>query len=287
MTWLALAAILAGWNGPGPSTLSASVWGAEGHRIVCEIAWRRMTPEARAMVTTIRAADPDSGPNFPDSCIWADRVRGSTHRFSATYHYVNIPAGVSGFDLARDCGDPEKRCAPWAIRHYAVVLADPRSSPIFRAEALKFLAHFVGDLHQPLHAGRPGDLGGNTVFAEFFDLRGRNGALPNLHAIWDSGIPDRAGLVWPDSAVGLDREVTGPDLEQWESSSVVDWTNESYRTVEEFVYRLPEGNRIDDAYYEQAIEISRAALKRGGVRLAGLLNRIAAGRFNPDRLGIP
>ncbi len=239
------------------------------------------------MVTTIRAADPDSGPNFPDSCIWADRVRGSTHRFSATYHYVNIPAGVSGFDLARDCGDPEKRCAPWAIRHYAVVLADPRSSPIFRAEALKFLAHFVGDLHQPLHAGRPGDLGGNLVPVDFFGHTGRNGARPNLHSVWDSAILERGGFTWPDTALALAAEITAEEAGRWEESTVLDWTNESFRTAEALVYRLPEANRIDQTYYEQALATSRTALKRAGVRLAHLLNQIAAGRFESARLGIP
>jgi hypothetical protein len=272
----------------GPSeNATVVVWGGEGHRIVCEIAWQRMTPAARAMVNSIRAADPDSGSSFPESCNWADRVRGTTHQYTNTYHYINVPAGSGGVDLARDCGDPEKRCVPWAIQHYAVVLADPRSSPIYRAEALKFLAHFIGDLHQPLHAGRPEDLGGNRIRADFFGMRGRNGDSLNLHAIWDSAILDRGHLTWPDSALALNAQITPREAAEWEKSTVLDWTNESYRGSEEVVYRLPEGKRIDEAYYRAGLALSRSALQRAGVRLAGVLNRIAEGTFSPGTLGVP
>jgi hypothetical protein len=261
------------------------VWGGEGHRIVCEIAWQRLTPAARALVTAIRAADPDSGSSFPESCLWADRVRATTHRYTNTYHYINIPPGVAGVDLARDCADEERRCAPWAIKHYAVVLADPRSSAIYRAEALKFLAHFVGDLHQPLHAGRPEDLGGNRILVDFFGRHGRNGDSLNLHTVWDSSILDRGHLVWPDSALALNAEIAPKEAAEWEKSTVLDWTNESYRASEELVYRLPDGKRIDEAYYQAGLTLSRTALQRAGVRLAHLLNQMAAGTFSPASLG--
>ncbi len=267
--------------------LPAMVWGGEGHRIVCEIAWQRLSPAARTMIATIRAADPDSTASFVESCLWADRVRGTTHRYTSSYHYINIPAGVAGVEPTRDCGDQEKRCAPWAIRNYAEVLADPRSSPIYRAEALKFLAHFVGDLHQPLHAGRPEDLGGNHVKVDFFGRRTQAGDSLNLHTIWDSSILDWAHLIWPDSALALNAEITPKEATVWEAGTVLDWTNESYRASEEVVYRLPAGNRVDQAYAARAIVLARNALKRAGVRLAGLLNAIAAGRFVPDSLGWP
>ncbi len=264
----------------------AMMWGGEGHRIVCEIAWEHLTPKARAMVNTIRAADPDSTPSFVESCLWADRVRGTTHRYTSAYHYINIPAGVAGVDLARDCADQEKRCAPWAIRNYAEVLADPRSSPIYKAEALKFLAHFIGDLHQPLHAGRPEDLGGNRILVDFYGMRGRNGDSLNLHSIWDSAILDRGKVIGPDSAAALGREITAQQAAAWEKSSVIDWTNESYRADEDLVYRLPEDKRIDDAYFTRALALSRTALQRAGIRLAWVLNQIADGTFQPGTLGM-
>lgn len=267
------------------SSPSPVMWGSEGHRIVCEIAWQRMTPAARTMVNTIRAADPDSSANFADSCNWADRVRAN-YPYANTYHYINIPSGSSGVDLARDCADQEKRCAPWAIANYANVLADPRSSPTYKAEALKFLAHFIGDLHQPLHAGRPEDLGGNLIRVEFFGLRGRNGDSLNLHAVWDVSIIERGKLTWPDSAIALNQAITGQEAVDWGNSTVLDWTNESFRASEDLVYRLPGDKRIDDDYYRSGLTLSRTAIQKAGVRLAMILNEIAGGTFRPETLGI-
>ncbi|HLB53703.1 MAG TPA: S1/P1 nuclease [Gemmatimonadales bacterium] len=270
--------------GPGPGP-GPAMWGLEGHRIVCEIAYQRLTPAARSMVLTIRAADPDSGSSFADSCLWADRVRSTTHRQTNAYHYINIPPGSAGADLARDCADPDRRCAPWAIKHYALVLREPGAA-LERAEALKFLAHFVGDIHQPLHAGRSGDLGGNTIRVDFFGQRDANGDSLNLHRVWDSSILERAGLGWPDSVSALHAEITPAEAAAWENSGPLGWVDESYREDESLVYQLPPGNRIDAEYFGRAIAVSRLRLKQAAVRLAELLNRIAAGTLDGS-LGMP
>lgn len=268
------------------STPNPVMWGSEGHRIVCEITWQRMTPAARTMVNSIRAADPDPGTSFVDSCNWADRVR-ATYPYASTYHYINIPSRTSGVDTARDCGDQGKRCAPWAIANYASVLADPRSSPIYKAEALKFLTHFVGDLHQPLHAGRPEDRGGNGILAEFFGMRGRNGDSLNLHAVWDVYILEKGRVTWPDSALALNHEITDAQAAEWARSNVLDWTNESFHASEDMVYRLPADRRIDQDYYLSGLAYSRTAMEKAGVRLAMILNQIAEGAFQTGSLGVP
>lgn len=255
-------------------------WGGDGHRLVCDLAWRRLTPAAQAMVRNLRAADPDSGASFPESCLWADRVRSTTHRSTNAYHYINVPAGSSGADLARDCPDP-RRCAPWAIQHYAEVLLDSSLTPLLRAEALKFVAHFVGDIHQPLHAGRPDDLGGNTIRVDFFGQRTPAGDSLNLHSVWDSGILQRGGITWPDSLAALEAEITPEVARRWETPNVLVWVHESYRASEDLVYRLPEGRRIDPAYFRSGLVLSRQVLQRAAVRLAFLLNRIADRSLDP------
>ncbi|MGQ0702897.1 MAG: S1/P1 nuclease [Gemmatimonadales bacterium] len=280
MTAILLGLLLAGGAGPNP----LAVWGREGHQIACEIAWQRMTPAAHAMVRALRLADPDSGATFPASCLWADRVRSSTHRYTNAYHYINIPAGAGKADPDRDCGDPARRCAPWAIRYYAGVLLDSTASILTRAQGLKFLAHFVGDLHQPLHAGRPQDLGGNTIKVEFLGRRLQNGDSLNLHWVWDSSILERLALVWPDSALALNAEISRSEAALWDDLDVLGWTNESYRLAEAIVYPLAEGNRIDPEYVERARPVVRLRLKQAGVRLASLLNRIAARTLDPAKL---
>ncbi len=260
------------------------VWGGVGHRLVCDMAWRRLTPAAQALVRELRAADPDSGPSFPDSCDWADRVRSTTHTFTNAYHYINVPAGVAGADLDRDCGHAERRCAPWAIQHYSAVMLDRAATPLQRAEALKFIGHFVGDIHQPLHAGRPGDLGGNTIRVDFFGRRTPNGDSLNLHSVWDTGILQHGGITWPDSLPALEAGITAGLAAQWETVNVLVWVQESYRASEDLVYRIPQDRRIEDAYFRSALAHSRTVLQRGAVRLALLLNRIADRTLDPQAM---
>jgi hypothetical protein len=239
------------------------------------------------MVVGIRAVDPDSGASFAESCLWADRVRSTTHRETSAYHYINVPAGAAGPNLARDCGDPARRCAPWAIHHYARILAEPAAGPLARAEALKFLTHFIGDIHQPLHAGRPEDLGGNDIRVDFFGARSTRGDSLNLHSVWDSAILDRGGLAWPDSVTALSVEITTEDAAAWETPDIMAWVNESYRTSEHLAYRLPRPGSIDADYFERGLAASRIAIKRAAVRLAWVLNRVAAGKLDLILAGAP
>lgn len=260
-------------------------WGAEGHRIVCEIAWQRLTPAARQLVGTLLRNEPD--PVFARTCTWADEVRSTTHRHTAAYHYINIPAGAEGVDLARDCGDADRRCIVWAIHHYASRLTERSRSHQERNEALKFVAHFVGDLHQPLHAGRPEDLGGNRVQVSFFGNTGTPERPLNLHSVWDSAILRRAEHSWPKSGHRLNAQITPFDAERWETLDVSGWTNESYRIADRFAYStLPEDGLIGNFYYRPALGYSEAQLQKAGVRLAYLLNHAANGTLTLPKLPI-
>ena len=255
---------------------STHVWGGDGHRLVCEIAFRHLAPEGKMLVSQLRATE---SVTFAESCTWADEVRDQRPE-TYNYHFINIPPGQSGMNMTRDCGDPAKRCAPWAIKHYAIILADANKSTLERGEALKFLSHFVGDLHQPLHAGRPAELGGNRVYVLFFGDRGTEGRQINLHSVWDGRILGRANLRWPHSADQLIAEITTPDVSSWANSDVVAWTNESYRIDEDFVYSIPNGGDIQQTYYDRALSISRRRIQQAGIRLAHVINEAARGRTN-------
>jgi hypothetical protein len=212
-------------------------------------------------------------------------VRDSTHPHTTAYHYVNIPAGARGFDMARDCGDPKRRCIVWAIDHYARILSDRSRPHGERNEALKFVAHFVGDLHQPLHAGRPGDRGGNDMRVRFFGSAGPPERPLNLHRVWDAEILHRAGHRWRPSAQRLHARTTPAESAAWATLDIVGWTNESFRIADEFAYpELPRDRHIGTAYYARALEISERQIQRAGVRLALLLNRAASGRLDMPRL---
>jgi nuclease S1 len=250
---------------------SNSMWGEEGHRIVCEIAAQRLSAAGRALVSELLAPESQT---LPGICTWADSVRSTTHRQTSAYHYINLPRGAQTVDLARDCADVEKRCVIWAIEHYARILAD-RSKPLGeRCEALKFVAHFVGDLHQPLHVSYADDQGGNLTRVEFFGDAGRPDRPRDLHSVWDTRILTRAGAQWQPWAARLGQAITPEDARRWETIDVIGWANESYAITSGFIYaRLPADRRISDDYYAPALQQAEVQLQKAGVRLAYLLNR--------------
>jgi hypothetical protein len=215
---------------------------------------------------------------FVDSCVWADSIKEDRPE-TYDYHFVNIPAGERGFNEERYCAAP-KRCAPWAIVHYARILGDTKANTNARSDALKFVLHFVGDLHQPLHAGRPGDRGGNTVFVDFFGDTGNPERRNHLHSVWDAQMLRRANMTWPNASNDLYRQIVPDEARSWETLNVAEWANESFRLDEEFVYgKLASNGRIRNTYYKPALGIIEAQIMKAGVRLAHLINSAAAGKL--------
>ncbi len=250
-------------------------WGAEGHRIVCEIAWQRLTPAGQEFVRRLLE---DGRAAFVESCSWADGARSSTHPHTDRYHFVNIPAGSSGLDMTRDCAPSVGRCVTWAIAHYGLALQNSDVDAAQRAVALKFLSHFVADLHQPLHAGHLVDLGGNRIVVRV-ELSPCAESV-NLHALWDAVVLCHGGLAWPEGAGALGGAVTPEQAAFWSNVDVVGWTNESFRLAEDFAYRISRDRVIDRAYLTRAVFIAREQLQRAGVRLAFLINSAVAGRLD-------
>jgi hypothetical protein len=130
-------------------------WGGEGHRIVANIAEARLTPAAKAQILLLL-----DGAHLADVASWADEVRRDRPGTS-NGHYVDIPYEASSYDASRDCKPTDRGdCGIAEIDRAERVLSYTSQSKAARVEALKFLVHFVGDLHQPLHETAPGfDIG--------------------------------------------------------------------------------------------------------------------------------
>lgn len=270
----------------------ALAWSSQAHEIICEIAWQRFTPAAKKLVRDLRRVDREAWKTFSASCAWADAVRERDGDYAATstYHYVNVPPGVAGVAPERDCDEP-KRCVTWAIAHYGRQLADRTVASRTRADALKFLAHFIGDVHQPLHVGRAADRGGNEIAVDFLGDFGscRRGKERDLHEVWDRTFLERAGDRWPQAAERLAKAISPAQAATWSSTDILAWANESYRLCESFVYDLPRSvrhcgqrryARIDEHYSRKALRISRERLQQAGVRLAHVID-LAARRKLP------
>lgn len=239
-----------------------SAWGAAGHKIVCEIAFRELDSNARAQVEQLLEADPDYD-RFANSCVWADEIKKKDrYERYERLHYVNAPRGISS--MPSECA---RGCVLSAIREEAQALRTG-SSQARRLEALKFLGHFVGDLHQPLHVSYEDDRGGNNVTVRFHSNPQR------LHKIWDSVLIGQKSGNWRRIASQLFRSITPDNRTQWASRSPLSWANESLEIVVQRVYDFAPGEDLADDYYRKNIQIVDERLMAAGVRLGALLNRV-------------
>src|SRR5262249_16710726 len=133
-------------------------WGGEGHRIIARIALSLMTSEAADQARALLDAE-----DFVAVSTWADAVR-SERTASATWHFLGIPLDQPTYIAERDCAPTEHGdCVIAALVRARAAIGDPGRTADQRREALKFLIHFVGDFHQPLHDIGNHDRGGNEV----------------------------------------------------------------------------------------------------------------------------
>jgi hypothetical protein len=166
----------------------ALAWGPQGHRTVGAIADRLLTPKAQATVAQLLAADRDKFGNpsgrttLEEVSVWADEISG-TPAAHARWHYDNAPVCGTVAE-AHFCRDGE--CGSEQLKRLILVLRDPGASPRERNEALKWVVHLVGDLHQPLHAADNDDRGGNSVQVALAGVKTRG--RESLHRAWDNDL---------------------------------------------------------------------------------------------------
>ena len=264
----------------------AYAWGDLAHQVICEIAFQELTPSARTEVRRLVRKDPD--PNFrrfSTACTWADHPRKRRDE-----HFLNLPRTHTAVaDADRTCPLADT-CLLTAIEADTAVLKDTAASDTDKLKALKFLGHWVGDLHQPLHISFQDDRGGNEV--------GETGPCNNsLHAVWDTCLITRG--IGPQAAnvvTSLRAELTDTDRQAWTQGDMVTWANESYQiTISpnvEYCIQVDSTCQyaVDNATFEEgetkrkvAVNASyitthtptvRSRLLKAGVRLGHLLNGV-------------
>jgi hypothetical protein len=243
-----------------------------------------------------------------DASTWPDDIRGIRPEASP-WHYIDVPRGTTHREVEKFC-DPKEGCVTRAITDQLAILRSAEADPQKRADALRFVIHFVGDLHQPLHAITNNDQGGNCVPVAFFDAlpQVRNpqteGYAPNLHGVWDTNILERAttGKTVDQVATELDESFRGK-MAGWQKgpANVDAWAWESYQLAVRKVYgKLPVAIPVEnpqpikactdddhvsarmlnlnehlaDPYQDMAVPIVRKRLAQAGARLAFLLNQL-------------
>ena len=275
MKWTIATALLVAAMGHGSPSMA---WAERGHRLVGELAERQLNPVTRRAIADLLEGEPE--PTLGGIAYWADALRGSDpDRFAATsrWHYVKMTTGTCALDRTLDC--PDGACVVGAIEAQAKILSDPARPREERRDALKFLVHFVGDVHQPLHAGHRDDRGGNTAELvlrtaippeAYAREHYRDGVMQtNLHALWDYYVLESANETAAQHADRLDAPgwPARPDT----ITPATAWAAESCRVTDRVDFYPAESN-LDEGDLIAARPVAEQRIRQAAFRLAALLD---------------
>jgi hypothetical protein len=275
--WIAAIAALLTFAAP-----AAAYW-EYGHESVARIAWLQMRPDTRkAVAALLRDSALLETPTCPartieQASIWADCIKPLDERFAYAYnwHFQNVEI-CKPFNLKSPCKDGD--CVSAQIARQARLLANPAVPKREKVMALAFLVHFVGDLHQPMHAGDHADLGGNKVPANYGIIGGRT----NLHSIWDGWLAERAISTPPSGPDALLATISAGERARIGGGTVEQWSEEMWGKARDLAYRTLLGDPCGDApvgrptlteaQVRALIPDVRQNVVEGGIRLARLLD---------------
>jgi nuclease S1 len=280
---------------PSPMlTRPAFAWGDEGHKVIGLIATHFLDPDVLAKVNQILAADGThlTAKDIASEATWADKYRDSDRHTPHPVHYTKthdwhfVDLEISSPDLSAACfgrpplptgtkatSGPAHDCVVDKIEQFAAELGNPSTSALERRRALQFLLHFVGDIHQPLHASDDQDKGGN-------DKHVSGGGIPanNLHHDWDTEFVKKLGPDPQTIAQTLIADISSSNQSHWSSGTADDWAMESFKVSKEHTYgKLPAPSSagtysLTPSYVDDATTVVGEQLSKAGVRLAFVLN---------------
>ncbi len=270
----------------------AYCWWETGHRVVARLAADHLTPAARTRLAQLLSV-PDTPAAVADALAaastWPDETKAQTK--TGDWHYIDLALQDDKSDIPERCH--HDNCVTARIRLFAAQLADHAANPgISDLDALRYLVHFVGDVHQPLHTVSDADLGGNCEHVD-----PPIDTASNLHAVWDGVIVNAVNPSDRELAADLDRNLHSfsPQLQaDLALGNQDDWAWESHKLAIRNVYQklsiptepvlfpkncheapLAVSNltlRLPSSYIDDMKPVIREQLTKAGLRLARLLN---------------
>jgi hypothetical protein len=251
--------------------MQVQAFGSNAHLIIGYIAEERVCDSTRMALEPLL-----DGYSLAEAGLWADKIRGySQWDYAKPWHYMNVPDGVAIAD-ARRSAKGDVLAAIQEMDHQLDGPAHNNEQDLKgQADTLRFLVHFIADIHQPLHVGRRDDLGGNKIKVTFEPAPGKRPKKSNLHRYWDSDVLNMA--VENPQAYAADLMTRKqPDLAGWQPGDPLDWATESMAfRGEVYNFQVGEGGvptRLDAAYRARALEILDQRLVLAGLRLAATLD---------------
>lgn len=272
-------------------------WSKEGHMMTCKIAQELLVPDA-AHVVRMLLPDYANG-DLSALCVWPDQIRHwYRYRWSSPLHFIDTPDDACSFDYSRDCHDThggKDMCVAGAIKNFTSQLSHYHHGTSDRrynmTEALLFLSHFMGDIHQPMHVGFTSDEGGNTIDLRWFRHKS------NLHHVWDREIILTAAADFFDKDMeSLQKAIQAnfthglwsDDITTWKdcddlSACINKYAMESINMACKWGYKGVEaGETLSDDYFNSRMPIVMKRIAQGGVRLSMILNRVLGGASSTE-----
>ena len=243
--------------------ISLISWDYKGHKAVAIIAENHLNPNVKTNVAKLLR-----GEKMSDVASWADDIKSEpAYRSTASWHYLNLPAGLTYEQFSQTITSENQPTIYSAIINCEEQLVSKSTTLNQKQVALKFLIHFVGDAHQPMHVSRTEDKGGNNIEVKF------DNAELSLHALWDGKLIDHEGL--SDKQIAKEYDTATPEqISKWQSDPVIIWLWESYQ-ISTILYKEVEANNdLDEQYYKDHINVVHNRIEKAGIRLAGELNRL-------------
>jgi nuclease S1 len=253
---------------------SAQAWGPDGHSVVAELAQRRLTPVAVQNIHKVLGKTA----SLSSYASWADDVREENPQ-THNEHFVNIPLMAHQYVEGLHCfSTPRGDCVVKAIERSIVILRNDQLSAPQRRNALKYLIHYVADLHQPLHTVQ--ELGGgNGLPVKFYNNPTQTSLKKtNLHAVWDEGIIRAQYYSWGEYAEHLDvswiATKSNAEMARLSAGTHVDWVNEAHEYARLKAYPVEKDQILGKDYLEMAKPIVDRQLAVASLRLSKILNTI-------------
>ena len=234
-------------------------WGANGHRVVAQIAEENLSSVARELINKLL-----NGKSLVSVSTFADDIKSDPkYRKYNSWHYVNIDSDKNYGDLVpNENGDIIK-----AIKKCILILKDKNQSINEKEFYLKLLVHFIGDIHQPLHVGRLEDRGGNDIKVKWF------GKSSNLHRVWDSEIINSHQMSYSELSNDLPI-LKKNEIDKISNESIMIWVKESQEISKQIYDDAILNSNLGYNYRYKYIDIVKMRLLKGGLRLASILNSI-------------
>ncbi|MDT0606911.1 S1/P1 nuclease [Croceitalea rosinachiae] len=236
------------------------IWSKTGHRVTGHIAEKHLTRKARKAVDDLL-----DGHSLAFASTFADEIKADrSFSMFSPWHYVNYPLNLRYEDSEKSkFGD-----VVMGIENCKRILTDKTSSKENKVFYLKMLIHLIGDMHQPMHASRGDDRGGNDIQIQWFDEG------TNLHRLWDSNLINSYGMTYYELGDELEGSVAKKEIRILQAGTIYDWVDETHQLAAEVYDSIRVGEKLRFKYAYKYNDMLFKQLQKGGFRLAKVLNEI-------------